>query len=215
MLALGIDQDTIEDGKLAVSETSTNVFRHAKPTAGLAPITPPELWAWAITDPSPQLVVSVFDDCVLENLTTTNTKLLDECGKGLRIVSAVTTHWACRRTRSRLARPTAHGKAVRFHLPLSPLWPGTRLTVHPRQGSQALQQALTSRGIEVTGRCDDQGISLVEVGDLHIWVTHSGFAWQTSPGDWERRPLIDLQETVDTLIEHLEHHAAGNTAATR
>ncbi|URN07665.1 hypothetical protein LUW74_32795 [Actinomadura madurae] len=56
MRQLGYATDPIEDAKLAVSELATNALTHASSTAAR-----PELWIWARTHPTPQLVVSVFD----------------------------------------------------------------------------------------------------------------------------------------------------------
>ncbi|MFF4242624.1 ATP-binding protein [Actinomadura geliboluensis] len=77
MRQLGFAPDPIEDARLAVSELATNALTHTSST------TRPELWIWARTRPTPQLVVSVFDAHRDAWPIICGADLLDEHGKGL------------------------------------------------------------------------------------------------------------------------------------
>ncbi|MBX6765833.1 MAG: ATP-binding protein [Actinomadura rubrobrunea] len=206
MDGLGLERGLIEDGQLAVSETVTNAFRHAKPepvTVDTAD-TGPELWIWARTVPAPQLVVSVFDTVRHAIPHTTGTELLDEHGKGLHLVAAVTAAWGTGPSRSRLSPQRTPGKTVWFALPLPFRWPGRHLQVHPGTAAQCLLNALKQRGYTGERNTDDEGISVVELPGLNVWVLPQHFCWQPAPGRCVRRPLIDLQETTELLVRHLE-----------
>lgn len=202
--ALGLDRSTIDDAVLAVSETSTNAFQHAKARPGFCSITPPELWIYARTAPCPQLVVAVFDTARAELPHRAEADLLAEHGKGLGILAAVTAQWGSRPSRSRLTRPSVPGKAVWFSLPLPEPWPGSGLVIPPVKAAQALHNALTVRGVTSTRRSDDHGISVVQAGDLNIWVEPKSYTWSNGDGGYTRHPLLDLQEVVEHLIEQIE-----------
>ncbi|MEU6041728.1 ATP-binding protein [Actinomadura sp. NPDC047616] len=206
MAGLGLERDLIEDGKLAVSETATNALRHAHPqpvTAETAD-TAPELWIWARTVPAPQLVVSLFD-CARHALPRpTGTDLLDEHGKGLGLVAAVTADWGTGPSRSRLSAHHTPGKTVWFALPLPFRWPGRHLRVHPGTAAQTLMLNLGKRGYTGRRSSDEEGVSVVELPGLNVWVLPEHFCWRPEPGRCVRRPLIDLQETAELLVRHLE-----------
>lgn len=204
MTALGLDHEVIEDGKLAVSETSTNALRHGRPKPHPSQVVPPELAIWARTVPAPQLVVSVFDSTRVELPRTSGAELLDDHGKGLDLLSAFTAEWGSHLTRSRLAIPGIRGKAVWFALPLPTSWPGQRPAIPPARAAHALQLTLKARGIEGTCRSDDKGISVLELPHVNVWIGPKTFSWQDSPGRHVQHPLLDLQETAEHLIYRIE-----------
>lgn len=204
MTALGLEREVIEDGMLAVSETSTNAFQHGRPEPGLGPLVPPELWIWARTQPVPQLVVSVFDTARVDLPRTSGADLLDDHGKGLDLLGAFTAEWRSQLSRSRLATPTVRGKAVRFCLPLPVVWPGRRMVIPPAQAVGALFHSLAARGIEGSLHSDDKGISMLELPGLNVWVCPTGFSWNEGADSPAHHPLTDLQETAEALVEHME-----------
>jgi hypothetical protein len=120
------------------------------------------------------------------------------------IIAAVTTAWGCRRSRARLAGPFGYGygKAVWFALPLPRQWPGHGSRIPPAVAAQALHQNLAGRGVNGI-RHDDAFVSMLELPTMNVWIEPKHYAWQPRPGYQVRRPLVDLQETADQLIEHL------------
>ena len=155
MAELRLDRDVIEDGKLAVSETATNALRHAGPTRPDWPPTDPELWIWARTVPSPQLIVSVFDRARMSGPRASGAGLLDQHGKGLKLVAEVTAAWGSVPTRSRVNTVPVCGKAVWFALPLPRDWPGLHYRVQAATAAHHLLLNLTGRGFEGTHGTDD------------------------------------------------------------
>lgn len=202
MTALGVDREVIEDGKLAVSETATNALRHGRPEPSPGQVVPPELWTRTV--PAPQLVISVFDTARVELPRTSGARLLDDHGKGLDLLNAFTAEWDSHPSRSRLALPGTRGKTVRFALPLPTAWPGRRLAIPPVRAAHALLLALRARGIEGTRHSDEKGISVLELPGVNVWIGPKTFSWQKSPGRHVQHPLLDLQETAEHLIRHVE-----------
>lgn len=130
--------------------------------------------------------------------------LMTEHGKGLNIVSAITTEWGTRITRSRFETPVTAGKAVWFALPLPTPWPGASRPIPLDKAAHALAYSLAARGIHSERRSDHQGISVVQAHGLNIWVEPKCFAWHTGNGDYVRHPLLDLQETIECVIDEIE-----------
>jgi hypothetical protein len=209
MTAIGVDREVVEDGKLAVSETSTNALRHARPEPGPGPVVSPELWIWARTIPAPQLVVSVFDTSRVALPRTSDAELLEEHGKGLDLLSAFTAEWGSHASRSRLAAPGTRGKAVWFALPLPAAWPGCRPAIQPAKAAHALLLVLKARGIEGRRHSDEAGISVLELPGVNVWIEPRSFSWQA--GQFVRHPLLDLQETAEHLIRHVEESPLTRT----
>ncbi|RFS87339.1 hypothetical protein D0T12_03650 [Actinomadura spongiicola] len=197
MEELRLGRDVIEDGKLAVSEVATNALRYA----GQA--TPPELWIWARIVPSPQLVVSVFDGDRAAVPVASDGEPLDEFGKGLQLVREVTADWGTAPTRSRTAVPTC-GKAVWFALPLPEDWPGLHYRVHPGAAAYHLLGNLVRRGFEGRHSPGQNGMSVLVFPGLNVWVHRRDFCGWSTPRCYVRRPLIDLQETTELLVRHLD-----------
>jgi hypothetical protein len=204
MARIGLDRQVIGDGRLAVSEVVTNALRHGRPSPGRRPPVASELWVWARTVPSPQLIVSVFD-CARSILPRpTGSGVLDETGRGLDLISAVTAEWGSAPTRSRLAETPTSGKVVWFALPLPAAWPGRRFSVHPGAAAQCLLLSLMRRGFSGTRSTDDHGTSVVMLPGLNVWVHSEHFCWTIGPRRYARRPLIDVQETAEHLVRHLD-----------
>ncbi|WP_021591187.1 ATP-binding protein [Actinomadura welshii] len=196
MRQLGYATDPIEDAKLAVSELATNGFTHASSTAAL-----PELWIWARTCPTPQLVVSVFDAHRDTWPILRGADPLDEHGRGLSIVVALSADTGSHFTRSRLTAAT--GKCVWFALPLPTPWPAIDRVVAPLSAASRLSAALRARGVPTTCRSDDSGISILNTGALNVWVEPKVFSWRDGQG-YVRQPLLDLQEAAERIIRHHE-----------
>ncbi|NVI91234.1 ATP-binding protein [Actinomadura sp. BRA 177] len=204
MSELRLDRDVIEDGELAVSETATNALRHAGHAQGDRPPTIPELWIWARTVPSPQLIVSVFDGARTAAPHTSGAGLLDEHGKGLELVRQVTAAWGSTPTRSRVDTTSTLGKRVWFALPLPHDWPGLHYRVHPGTAAHHLLLNLTRRGFKGQRNTTEDGLSVLVFPTLNVWVHRRTFCWWSTPHRYLRRPLIDLQETTELLTHHLD-----------
>jgi hypothetical protein len=207
MTALGLPRELVEDGELAVSELATNAFQHAGGTGRDGPATLPELWVWARVHPAPQLVVSVFDADPTAMPQVSGAGPLEEYGKGLGIVAAVSACWGCRRSRCRLGNRPAGGKATWFALPLPGPWPTGRTAVGPSAAAQELVCALAARGIDGNRRSDDTGISIVHAGRRNVWVRPGTFCWRDGTGGYVQYPLADLQEVVEHLVSDHESDA--------
>jgi hypothetical protein len=199
MRHLDFTPNPIEDARLAVSELATNALTHASSK------TRPELWIWARTRPTPQLVVSVFDAHRGAWPIIRGSDLLDEHGKGLSIVEALATDTGTHLTRSRLT--ASPGKSVWFALPLPTSWPTTSRVIAPISAADWLTAALRSRGVPTTRRSDESGISVLTAGTVNIWVEPKAFSWHNGQG-YTREPLTDLQETAERIVSHHETHTA-------
>jgi hypothetical protein len=204
MTALGFPGDVIENGKLAVSETSTNTYTHAAPLPPYQPVTVPELWIWARTHPTPQLVVSVFDTNKQAMPMATTTDLMAENGRGLAMVDAVSAGWGTRRTRSRLTPCPIPGKAVWFALPLPKSWPSENRPIHPGHAAHQLQLTLAARGINGKRHSDDSGISIIQLPGIDVWVKPKTYLWRDPLGTYVSHQHEDLQETTEDLIHRIE-----------
>ncbi|TDE29993.1 ATP-binding protein [Actinomadura sp. 6K520] len=194
--------DSVEDAKLAVSELATNAHTHA------TSMSRPELWVWARTCPAPELVVSVFDTHREIWPVSRDTDLLDEHGKGLSIVAALSSEMGTHHTRSRLT--TSRGKCVWFTLPLPTGWPVATHVITPAMAASRLSEVLRARGIPATCRGDDSGAPVISVGALNIWMEANVFSWRTSRGHVSQ-PLIDLQEVAERIVNC--HETAGVSAS--
>ncbi|MFF0526605.1 ATP-binding protein [Actinomadura nitritigenes] len=204
---LGLGRDLIDDVALAASELATNAFNHGLGVDGSCSPVPPELWLWARTTPSPQLVVSVFDTCRSSFPDAAPRDLLDEHGKGLGIVAMLAAVWGAHRSRSRLGsgRP---GKAVWCAFPLYGGWPNPKLTAPPVLAARHLAAALAARGIRDVEHRHGRGISLVTVpvpgGEINVWVEPAHLTYSTGDGSRLRRPIVDLHDVAEYLTAHHE-----------
>jgi hypothetical protein len=204
MTTLGLSRHMVDDGVLAVSECATNAYQHADAAGSYGPLAPPELWVFARTRPMPELVVSVFDADRSHLPQPAHAEPLDESGRGICILSAVTAAWGSRPSRSRLTTPPVKGKAVWFSVPLPHSWAARSYTISPDYAAGELLLAVAARGIEGTRRNDDNGITLIEYSGLNVWVEPRSFSWLDRSGARICHPLIDLHEATDSLIHHLE-----------
>jgi hypothetical protein len=204
MTALGLPRAVIDDSVLAISESATNAFQHADAAGPYGPLAAPELWIWARTRPMPELVVSVFDADRSHLPQPTQAQPLDEHGRGICILSAVTAAWGSRPSRSRLTTPAVKGKAVWFCVPLPHSWAAQSHAISPDYAASELLLALAARGIEGTRRNDGNGITLLEYSGLNVWVEPRSFSWLDHTGIRICHPLIDFHEATDSLIHHLE-----------
>lgn len=209
MTGLGLERGVIEDGKLAVSETATNALRYGRPASGDRPLTAPELWIWARTVPSPQLVISVFDCARTSVPRMSGNGLLDERGRGLELLQEFTADWGSSPTRSRVADGAVPGKAVWFALPLPRNWPGVGYKVHAGTAAQCLLLNIARRGFHGRRHTAEDGLSVVMLPGLNVWVHPEHFCWRSGPRRYLRRPLIDLQETTEHVVRYLDSITAS------
>ena len=136
--------------------------------------------------------------------------MLDEHGRGLDLLSGFTAGWGTAPTRSHLAETPTPGKVVWFALPLPASWPGNTLKVHPGSAAQCLMLSLMRRGFHGTRSTDGFGTSVLMFPGLNVWVHPEHFCWPTAPGRYIRRPLIDVQETAEHLVRHLDAQHSAN-----
>jgi anti-sigma regulatory factor (Ser/Thr protein kinase) len=193
--------ELIDCGALAVSELATNAQCHADPRASNTRL---ELWIWALTCPAPQLIVSVFDGDREAFPERPNDGPLEEGGRGLAIVEAVTNRWGANLSRSRCSLIPTAGKSAWFALRLPEPWPWTDLVIAPAFAAQRLLLGLGSRGINAARHRDAIGRTRIRVDDLNILVEPRYFSWRGSNGAPARYPLIDLQEATEQVVRHLE-----------
>jgi hypothetical protein len=214
MSALGLPRELIDDGELAVSELATNAYQHAgRPAGPDRPVVVPELWVWARMCPAPQLVVSVFDADRTGLPRMGSAGPLEERGKGLGIVAAVSACWGCHPSRGRLGNRLVAGKATWCALPLPASWPDAGRLIEPSAAAQELVDALASRGVDASRRSDDKGVSVVQAGGLNVWVGPTSFSWRHGAGGYVRHPLVDLHEVAEQLVRRHEESdpAAGRS----
>jgi hypothetical protein len=212
MTSLGLPRGLVEDGELAVSELATNAHQHADRASPDHPIVAPELWVWVRSCPVPQLVVSVFDADRAGLPRIGSIGLLEEDGKGLGIVAAVSAAWGTHPSRCRLGNWLVVGKVTWFALPLPGPWPGTDQIIEPSVAAHGLVDALAARGIDARCRSDDKGVSVVQAGGLNVWVHPTAFSWWDGGGRYVHHPLVDLQEVAEQV---LRLHEEAELAAAR
>lgn len=205
MAGLNLAPELIETGKLAASELVTNSHQHAGSAGRYEPVTAPEMWVWARTDPALQLVVSVFDADRHHMPHSRSADLMDEHGRGLGIVAAVSADWGAHLSRCRLAPWPVSGKSVWFALPLPGPWPPPS-DIRPSVAAHRLLMVLGSRGVEGIRSSDRRGLSVVTVDNLTILVEPKSFSWNDGTNH-VRLPIADLQETAERVVRHLEEPA--------
>ncbi|MFI0449231.1 ATP-binding protein [Actinomadura sp. 6N118] len=202
---LGFTRPVIDDGVLAVSELATNAHQHARGDLASGPHIAPELWLWARTHPHPCLAVTVFDGRRGSAPEETQADLLDERGKGIALMAAVSASWGSHPSRSRLAGWPARGKAVWFTLPMPHPMPGPGQGANPAYIAEQLHSLLTHRGIDGVIRKSERGVSLVSVPcGLNIRVEPHALALNDFDGTSMRRQPLDLHDLAEFVVQRTE-----------
>jgi hypothetical protein len=161
---------------------------------------------WARADPTPQLVVTVFDTCRSAWPETRPRDLLDEQGRGLGIVDAVADAWGAPVSRSRLCAGPAQlpGKAVWSAFALPDSWAPVRPAVPPADAARDLAGTLAARGVENVCHRHDERVSLVcvpfPVGVVNVWIDAAGLSYREPGGFRVNRPIVDLHDVAEHLI---------------
>jgi hypothetical protein len=203
--ALALPSSLIDDGTVAVSELATNAHQHAVGDVSCEPVTPPELWIYPRSHPEPQLVVTIFDTRRDRVPRLRPADPLDEHGRGLGIVSAMSADVGSHPSRSRVGAWLVSGKAVWFALALPGPWPTAQPSVTPAHAARHLQTLLAARGLDGLIRADRPGVSLVSVRTgLTVWAEAHGFCLRDVDGTRTRRPLTDLEDVAELVVHHYE-----------
>jgi hypothetical protein len=197
-----LPDDFVEAALTAASELAANAAAHvlSPVTAGL-----PELWLHFAQCPGPRLVVSVFDTDRGHRPTLADPTELEESGRGLRIVAALSAEWGTRLTRSRLGPWHVAGKAVWAALAL----PKTRVPLTspaptPYIAAELLHAALTARGIDHLYRHRDDQLQVISVrSGLTVWVGET-FSWRDGDGRYITQPLGDITHVTEQIVERYE-----------
>ncbi|MFG2016830.1 ATP-binding protein [Actinomadura geliboluensis] len=205
---LGLDGDAADNAILAASELATNALNHGPRADADSQTVPPELWIWARTTPTPQLVVSVFDACRTSWPDTKPRDLLDEHGKGLSIIGMLADTWGAHPSRS-FCTEGIQGKAVWSAHPLPGPWPNPRTTAPPMLAARYLASALTARGLPNITHCHGKGVSLVTVPtanneETNVWIDPATLSYTDPTGTRHRRPIVDLHDAAETLLSQAE-----------
>lgn len=202
--SLGLTEELVDDGAVAVSELATNAIRHAR----TEPYVASELWIYPRSYPQPRMVVAVFDACREKFPRPAGADVLDENGRGLRIVAALAAETGCHLSRSRLGRPVP-GKAVWFTLPLDRPWLGQHPPIQPEHAAHHLHALLVSRGLTGVLRGDGPGLAVVSVRhDINVWVKPTGFCLTDIDGTRIHRPLADLQDVAEFIVHRYDDAGA-------
>ncbi|MEU5882845.1 ATP-binding protein [Spirillospora sp. NPDC047279] len=203
MRAFNLPGALVEDAVVAVSEIATNAHRHARAAQAADSVCAPELWIWTRSAPSPQMVVSVYDADRSTTPVASCADLLEEHGKGLTIVAALSSDQGWHRSRSRLRAAPAPGKCAWFALALPANWPSVLHPVRPTDAADRLRAALDVRGTNAARLLEAAGMTIV-ADEISVQVTPCGFTWKNGDGELVRRPLSDLEDTAERLISQIE-----------
>ncbi|HEY7485215.1 MAG TPA: ATP-binding protein [Streptosporangiaceae bacterium] len=219
---LGLPDGFVADIALGVSELSTNAIVHAagdhlsSQTLPAGPDVPPELWLYRRGhDRNPQFVVAIYD--ALRGWRDRDPgrpdELFAEDGRGLGIVESLADgHNGLHLTRSRLGPWHMPGKACWFALPIPASCPQAyppRLMLTEAQAVSALESMLAERGIDHLIRRDAHRQSVLSVRcGLTVWC-RSGAFWWTNDGAPVRRPISDVTEVAERLVQSHEELTAA------
>ncbi|MEU6720728.1 ATP-binding protein [Nonomuraea sp. NPDC046802] len=210
----------IGDATLAVSELATNLIQHVMRDMVAGSTNHqgggPELWVYR-RDQSDhcQLVCKTFDPQRVWNHKPPRRlpDTFDEHGRGLAIVADVSHEWGCHLTRSMLGGPdgAVSGKAVWFSMNIPQVvQPRDVPPVTPIQAGRELQAILCARGIKVIHREDGKQAVISMPKGPTVWCQNQAFSWVNSQTR-TRRPLTDIVDTAEYLIQlHEEHDAKGH-----
>ncbi|GAA2413829.1 hypothetical protein GCM10010191_24550 [Actinomadura vinacea] len=197
---LGFPAEQIDNGRLAVSEVATNALQHTRTRAAL-----PELWMWARTYPSRELVVTVFDASRERVPAEKAGGPLDEHGRGLGMVASVCVSWGSGPSRSLLNEQALPGKAVWFTLPLPGPWPGTARLASPTHTAASLRGLLARRGVHGVITSHTKGMAMVSVPcGINVTVEMTALRHPDANGTWVRRPLTDMTDLAEHIVSRTE-----------
>ncbi|HEY9525150.1 MAG TPA: ATP-binding protein [Thermopolyspora sp.] len=214
--AMRLPDDLVDDAVLAVGELAANVYRHVLGAPGDRPRRDiaTELWLYRrLGGPHGQIVCKVFDAQRQWShhrgpRSDDTGDDLQESGRGLLLVEAISSEWGRHPTRSRVGW-SIPGKAVWFALPLPPALaiahPAADLS--PANAAHRLRSALHDRGITNVIHRDtgDQSVLSVRHG-LTVWCRGEHFTW-TIDGDRTSRPFDDLTDVAEQLVRLHEEMA--------
>jgi hypothetical protein len=208
LTAMALPGDLVYAAVTVASELAANALTH---TVGAqrsdAVMGPPELWLHLVEHPEPRLVVSVFDADRHRVPTLDEPGALTESGRGMQIVAALSAHWGCRLTRSRVGPWHLPGKAIWAALPLPVGWTRARPTLPkltPLVAADTLYAALTARGIDRIYRRGDGRLQVISVRTgLTVWVAET-IHWRNDNGGYVHRHLDDVSDAVEHIVARHE-----------
>ena len=139
----------------------------------------------------------------------TGSERLEECGRGLGLVTTVSQEWGAHLTRSRLGAGRVPGKVVWATFPLPAPWPDPGLSMSPATAARYLADVLAACAVDGVGRYDGHGVSLVSVpltwpDCVNVWIGPSSVSLTDTDGTRMTRPLLDLQDVAEHLISRIE-----------
>jgi anti-sigma regulatory factor (Ser/Thr protein kinase) len=203
----GMPEELIHSAATVASELAANAFVHALGARPIYVAAPglPELWMHLIQHPEARLVVSVFDANPRHEPVLRKPTDMQESGRGMRIVAALSSRWGWQLSRSRVGPEHVPGKAVWAALPLPPphAMP-VSCTLSPTDAAEFVGAALAGRGIHRVHRSGDCRLQVLSVrAGLTVWVGETIY-WQGDGGGHIHHPLCDLFDAVESIIARHE-----------
>lgn len=204
---MGLSDDLIHSAATVAGELAANAFVHVLSAQPIYVGGPglPELWIHLGEDTETRLVVSVFDaDRRHEPILRAPTEV-EETGRGMRIVAALSAQWGCRLSRARVGPEHVAGKAVWAALPL-PADVGRRIRrgPSPTDAAEVIRAALADRGIRRVHRSGDGRLQVLSVrAGLTVWVGETIY-WRRDHGGYTHRRLNDLSDAIEHIVARHE-----------
>jgi anti-sigma regulatory factor (Ser/Thr protein kinase) len=217
-----LNEELVYDFGVMATEAVTNGLQHAlggreRLERSIMDIPYPlEMWVYHRLRPEPQIVLKIFDPLNEWTPTQPGTDPADqlaEHGRGINILSQLSSAWGWHRTRSRLGPRPVPGKAVWCCIPVTALCEPPQhpqLPIH--QAAEALRALLAARGIDRIICNHDHNRSLVSLpSGLTIWSERPGvFRWKDPDGDTHLQTTADLTDVTETVVRlHEDLHAAA------